>query len=230
MGACCDSVSKSQSEIKGNFIYNEIMDLINFFLNLDVHLVSLVEQMGSWTYAILFAVIFCETGLVLTPFLPGDSLIFVAATLAAQDIMDIKLLWTLFFFAAIAGDSVNYWVGSHIGKKLIRGKGLVRREYLQKTEAFYEKYGRKTIIIARFIPIVRTFAPFMAGMAHMNYKVFSAYNILGGMLWVSAFCFAGYFFGGLTWVQENLHYLILFIIGISILPPVWEYMKSRREN
>ncbi len=205
------------------------MDFIDFFLNLDTHLASLVDQMGSWSYAILFGVVFCETGLVFTPFLPGDSLIFVASTLAAQDIMDIKVLWPAFMVAAITGDSVNYFVGSRLGKRLSSGKKtLIKKDYLQKTEAFYEKYGKKTIVLARFIPIVRTFAPFVAGMANMNYKVFSAYNVFGAFLWVTLFSCAGYFFGGLTWVQENLHYLILLIIVLSMLPPLWEYVKSRR--
>lgn len=207
------------------------MDFIDFFLHLDVHLSSLVDQMGSGAYVILFGVVFCETGLVFTPFLPGDSLIFVSATLAAQDILDIKVLWPLFFVGAVAGDTVNYWVGSRLGKRLSSGKKtLIKREYLEKTESFYEKYGKKTIVIARFIPIVRTFAPFVAGMANMDYKVFSFYNVLGAFLWVTLFSCAGYFFGGLTWVQENLHYLILLIIGISILPPIWEYMMSRRKK
>ncbi len=206
------------------------MDLIDFFLHLDEHLASLVAEFGWGTYGVLFAIIFCETGLVFTPFLPGDSLIFVAATLAAQEALDIKFLWLVFVVAAIMGDSVNYWIGDKLGKKIVREKGLIRKEHLQKTEAFYDKYGKKTIVIARFIPIVRTFAPFMAGMAHMDYKTFITYNISGGLVWVSLFSFAGYFFGELPWVQENLHYLILLIIFVSFLPPVWEYWKSRKQH
>ncbi|MEK9159141.1 MAG: DedA family protein [Patescibacteria group bacterium] len=204
------------------------MDLIDLFLHLDEHLASLVEQFGWGSYVVLFAIVFCETGLVFTPFLPGDSLIFVAATLAAQEVMNVLLLWPLLLVAAIVGDSVNYWIGSRFGRKLVREKGLIRHEHLDRTRAFYEKYGKKTIVIARFIPIVRTFAPFMAGMAHMDYKVFWFYNVLGGFLWVTLFTFAGYFFGELPWVQENLHYLILLIIFLSLLPPVWEYWRNRK--
>ncbi|MFA4815550.1 MAG: VTT domain-containing protein [Candidatus Gracilibacteria bacterium] len=204
------------------------MNLIDFFLHLDEYLSILVGQFGWGSYLILFGVVFLETGLVFTPFLPGDSLIFVASTLAAQEIMDIKLLWALFTVAAITGDSVNYWVGSRLGKKIIHEKGLLKVEYLKRTEDFYAKYGKKTIIIARFIPIIRTFAPFVAGIARMNYRTFLIYNICGGIAWVSLFTLTGYFFGELPWVQDNLHILIVLIIVVSLLPPIWEYIKSRK--
>jgi len=203
------------------------MDFIDFFLHLDIHLANLVTEFGFGTYAVLFAVVFCETGLVFTPFLPGDSLIFVAATLAAQDVLNVFSLYLVFLIAAILGDTINYWIGHFLGKKIVREKGLIRDEHLDRTREFYDKYGKKTIVMARFIPIVRTFAPFVAGMSRMDYKIFSFYNVLGGFLWVTLFTLAGYFFGELPWVQENLHYLILLIIGVSILPPVFEYAKAK---
>jgi membrane-associated protein len=203
--------------------------LLDFILHLDVHLPLLVEQFGWLSYGILFLIVFCETGLVFTPFLPGDSLLFVAGTLAGQGTLKVLLLWLVLTVAAILGDSVNYWVGTHFGRRLERSK-MVRPEYLEKTQGFYEKYGKKTIIIARFIPIVRTFAPFVAGMARMNYRDFLIYNIVGGIAWVSFFIFAGFFFGRITWVQDNLEKVILGIMVLSLVPPILEVWKQHKAS
>ncbi len=203
------------------------LSFFDFILHLDQYLTLLVEQFGWVTYLILFAIIFCETGLVFTPILPGDSLIFLAATLAAQGTLNVWLLWVLFLVASIVGDSVNYWIGGHFGKRLANTRFL-KKEYMERTEAFYEKYGKKTIIIARFIPIVRTFAPFMAGTARMNYRDFLVYNVVGAFVWVTTFVLAGYFFGTLPWVQNNLHTLVFVLIGVSLLPPLWEFWRGRK--
>ncbi len=203
--------------------------LLDFILHLDVHLPLLVEQFGWLSYGILFLIVFCETGLVFMPFLPGDSLLFVAGTLAGQGTLQVLLLWTVFTVAAILGDSLNYWVGTHFGRRLEKSK-FIRPEYLEKTKGFYEEYGKKTIIIARFVPIVRTFAPFVAGMGHMNYRDFLFYNIVGAIAWVSSFIFAGYFFGQIPWVEANLEKVILGIIILSIIPPILEVWKQHRAS
>jgi len=200
--------------------------LLDFFLHLDVHLATLVQDFGWASYAILFAVLFCETGLVFMPFLPGDSLLFVAGTLAGQGMLQVWTLWAALVLASIVGDSVNYWVGTRFGLRLEQSKS-VPQKYLQKTHAFYEKYGKKTLIIARFIPIVRTFAPFVAGMGRMDYRTFLTYNIVGGVSWVSFFIFTGYFFGQITWVQQHLETVILGIVVLSLIPPVVEFAKRR---
>lgn len=204
-------------------------NFFDFLLHLDVHLTALVQQYGNLTYGILFLIAFCETGLVFTPFLPGDSLIFVAATLASQKALNIFILWTAFTVASIAGDSVNYWVGTRFGHKLEASKSL-RKDYLQKTQDFYARYGKKTLVMARFIPVVRTFAPFVAGMGRMNYRDFLIYNVVGGVAWVSFFTFVGYFFGRITWVQNHLETVILGIIFVSLLPPALEWWKARRKK
>ena len=202
-------------------------NLFDFLLHLDVHLTALVQQYGNFTYGILFLIAFCETGLVFTPFLPGDSLIFVAATLASQHFLNILILWVAFTVASILGDSVNYWVGTRFGHKLEQSKAL-RVDYLQKTQDFYAKYGKKTLVMARFIPVVRTFAPFVAGMGRMNYADFLFYNVVGGVAWVSFFTGVGYFFGRVTWVQNHLETVILGIIALSLVPPVLEWWKLRK--
>ena len=202
--------------------------LIDFILNIDTHLAALVANYGLWIYAILFLIVFCETGLVVTPFLPGDSLLFVAGTLAALGKMDVHLLVMLLIVAAILGDGVNYAIGKHVGLKLFdRFPRLLKRSYLNKTHAFYAKHGGKTIIFARFVPIVRTFAPFVAGVGHMEYRQFLRYNVIGALLWVIGFCYAGYFFGNMPFVQKNLEYLIFGIIIVSILPGVIEIIRHR---
>ncbi|MCD4604955.1 DedA family protein [Proteus mirabilis] len=206
--------------------------LIDFILHIDVHLAELVAQYGTWVYAILFLIIFCETGLVVTPFLPGDSLLFVAGALSALDTNDVNvhLMVLLLLFAAILGDAVNYSIGRIFGEKLFSNPNsrIFKREYLDKTHAFYEKHGGKAIILARFVPIVRTFAPFVAGMGKMSYRHFAFYNVTGAIAWVLLFTYAGYFFGDLDIVQKNLKLLIVAIIVISILPGVIEVIRHRR--
>ncbi len=208
--------------------------LIDFILHIDVHLAELVAQYGTWVYAILFLIIFCETGLVVTPFLPGDSLLFVAGALSALDTNDVNvhLMVLLLLFAAILGDAVNYSIGRIFGEKLFSNPNsrIFKREYLDKTHAFYEKHGGKAIILARFVPIVRTFAPFVAGMGKMSYRHFAFYNVTGAIAWVLLFTYAGYFFGDLDIVQKNLKLLIVAIIVISILPGVIEVMRHRRAS
>ncbi len=208
--------------------------LIDFILHIDVHLAELVAQYGTWVYAILFLIIFCETGLVVTPFLPGDSLLFVAGALSALDTNDVNvhLMVLLLLFAAILGDAVNYSIGRILGEKLFSNPNsrIFKREYLDKTHAFYEKHGGKAIILARFVPIVRTFAPFVAGMGKMSYRHFAFYNVTGAIAWVLLFTYAGYFFGDLDIVQKNLKLLIVAIIVISILPGVIEVIRHRRAS
>jgi membrane-associated protein len=204
--------------------------VIDFILHIDRHLAELTAAYGPWIYGILFLIIFCETGLVVTPFLPGDSLLFVAGAIATQDAMNVHLMVALLIVAAILGDAVNYSIGRFFGAKLFANPDskIFRRRYLEVTEAFYDKHGGKTIILARFVPIVRTFAPFVAGMGHMPYRRFAAYNVIGAIVWVTLFSYAGYFFGNLPVVQSNLHYLIVAIIFVSILPGVIEIIRHRR--
>lgn len=206
--------------------------IIDFILHIDVHLAELVAQYGMWVYAILFLILFCETCLVVTPFLPGDSLLFVAGALAALPTNDLNVhtMVALMVVAAILGDAVNYTIGRLFGEKLFSNPNskIFRRSYLDKTHQFYEKHGGKTIILARFVPIVRTFAPFVAGMGHMSYRHFAAYNVIGALVWVLLFTYAGYLFGDLPVVQENLKLLIVGIIIVSILPGVIEIWRHKR--
>ncbi len=205
-----------------------IKTLIDIFLHLDVYLADIIHTYGVWTYALLFLVIFMETGFVVTPFLPGDSLLFAAGTFAALEAIDIRLVWILMAIAAIGGDTVNYWIGHYIGPRAFSGNvRFLKKEYLDKTHEFYEKHGGKTIILARFIPIIRTFAPFVAGVGAMTYSHFIAYNVIGGLLWVTLFLFGGYFFGNIPFVKHNFEFVILAIIFISVLPPIVEYLKAR---
>jgi membrane-associated protein len=205
--------------------FNYLLDL---FLHLDVHLNELVTQYGTLTYLILFLVIFAETGLVVTPFFPGDSLLFAAGTFAATGSFDVHLLFIIVAAAAILGDTVNYWIGSYIGPKAFhKDTRFIKKEYLQKTHAFYEKYGGITIIIARFIPIIRTFAPFVAGIGTMKYSRFISYNIIGGLLWTTLFIYGGYLFGNIPFVRNNFSLVILAIIFISILPGIIKLLKHR---
>jgi membrane-associated protein len=192
----------------------------------------MIAQYGFWTYAILFAVIFCETGLVVTPFLPGDSLLFVTGSLAAADNSTLNpwLLVVVLSIAAILGDTVNYWIGHYLGPKAFTDKHrFLKKEYLERTHRFYEKYGGKTIILARFVPIVRTFAPFVAGIGAMNYPKFIIYNIVGGIVWVTVFIWAGYLFGNLPIVRNFFPLVVIAIIAISVMPMVIEYWKAKRE-
>ncbi|MBM7343952.1 DedA family protein [Pantoea coffeiphila] len=206
--------------------------VVDFILHIDVHLAELVAQYGVWVYAILFLILFCETGLVVTPFLPGDSLLFVAGALAALPGNDLNVhtMVALMVVAAIIGDAVNYTIGRLFGDKLFSNPNskIFRRSYLDKTHAFYERHGGKTIILARFVPIVRTFAPFVAGMGKMSYRHFAIYNVSGALLWVLLFTYAGYLFGNMPMVQENLKLLIVVIILLSILPGVIEVWRHRR--
>ncbi|MBJ3814434.1 DedA family protein [Shimwellia pseudoproteus] len=206
--------------------------IIDFVLHIDVHLAELVAQYGVWVYGILFLILFCETGLVVTPFLPGDSLLFVAGALSALPSNDLHVhtMVTMMVIAAVLGDAVNYTIGRLFGQKLFSNPNskIFRQSYLDKTHEFYAKHGGKTIILARFVPIVRTFAPFVAGMGHMSYRHFAAYNIVGAVLWVLLFTYAGYFFGNFPMVQENLKLLIVAIIVVSVLPGVVEIIRHKR--
>ncbi len=208
--------------------------LIDFVLHIDKHLLAIVADYHQWTYAILFLIIFCETGLVVTPFLPGDSLLFVAGAIAAQPGMpiDVHLLALILFGAAVAGDSCNYSIGRMFGQRLFSNPDskIFKQSHLDKTHEFYAKYGGKTIVIARFVPIVRTFAPFVAGMGRMHYRNFMSFNVAGGAAWVAIFCYAGYFFGDLPFVQNNLSLLIVAIIFVSCLPAVFEVLRVRFLN
>lgn len=211
------------------------MDFIHFFvdfiLHIDKHLDQMIITYGVWVYVILFLIVFCETGLVVTPFLPGDSMIFVAGTLAARatNQLDIFVLCTVLIFAAILGDSVNFEIGRFFGQKLFSNPNskVFKQQHLKKTHDFYSKYGGKTIILARFVPIVRTFAPFVAGMGKMNYRYFISFNVAGGVLWVLIFALTGYFVGNVPWVQDNLKFLMIAIILISILPAIVEVIRNK---
>ncbi|CFQ39030.1 MULTISPECIES: DedA family protein [Yersinia] len=206
--------------------------VIDFILHIDVHLAELVAQYGVWVYGILFLILFCETGLVVTPFLPGDSLLFVAGALASLPSNDINvhIMVALMVTAAILGDAINYTIGRVFGEKLFSNPDskIFRRSYLDKTHQFYEKHGGKAIILARFVPIIRTFAPFVAGMGKMSYRHFAAYNVIGALVWVLLFTYAGYLFGNVPIVQNNLKLLIVAIIVVSILPGVFEIWRHRR--
>ncbi|HQQ77626.1 MAG TPA: DedA family protein [Thermoanaerobaculia bacterium] len=206
-----------------------LKQLIDVFLHIDKHLAEVTRDYGAWTNAILFAIVFCETGLVVTPFLPGDSLLFTAGALASLGTLNVWVLFLLLSVAAILGDTVNYWIGKKIGPRAFDGTvKFLKQEHLRKTEAFYEKHGKKTIILARFVPIVRTFAPFVAGVGSMAYGTFIAYNVIGGVAWVAICVFSGYFFGNIPIVKKNFSLVVLAIIGISVLPLAWEWWKARQ--
>jgi membrane-associated protein len=202
--------------------------LINLFLHLDECLDTIITQYGAWTYGILFLVIFVETGLVIMPFLPGDSLLFAAGTFAALGSLNLWSLLGLLMVAAVLGDTVNYSIGHYLGERAYNIK-WIKKEYLDKTHAFFEKHGGIAIFLARFVPIVRTFAPFVAGIGKMSYGYFITYNFVGGITWVALFTFAGYFFGNIPFVQKNFEFVIVAIILISVLPMVFEWWKARRE-
>ena len=213
--------------------------VIDLFLHIDKNLAMVIEQFGMWSYVLLFGVIFCETGLVILPFLPGDSLLFAAGALSASlGSFNIWLLWGLMVLAAFVGDTVNYWIGHAAGSKAfdpnfkfkilnleIKTSKILKLEYLEKAQAFYDKHGGKAIVLARFVPIVRTFAPFVAGVGKMNYKNFITYNFFGGLTWVTLFTFGGYLFGNIPIVKENFHYMVVGIILFSVVPIVWEIRK-----
>lgn len=204
--------------------------LLDLFLHLDTYLADIIRQYGTWTYAILFSVIFMETGFVVTPFLPGDSLLFAAGTFAALDSgLNVIVLLVLLIAAAVLGDTVNYWIGHYLGDRAYNVK-WVKKEYLDKTHAFFEKHGGKTIFLARFVPIVRTFAPFVAGIGRMSYGFFFRWNVIGGITWVALFTLAGYFFGNIPFVKHNFEFVIIAIILISVVPIGVEWLKARREK
>lgn len=206
------------------------MELFKYILHFDVYLKAIIEAYGALTYLILFLIIFAETGLVVTPFLPGDSLIFVAGTLAGGGLLNLGIIYIILLVAAVLGDTVNYWIGKRIGPRVFARENsrLFKKEYLIKTHAFYEKHGGKTIILARFVPIVRTFAPFVAGVGEMNYRTFISYNAIGGLIWVTSLTLAGYFFGGLPIIKNNFEYVVIGIVFVSLLPMVIEYIKHKQ--
>jgi membrane-associated protein len=215
-----------------------LKDFLDFFLHLDTHLFALIQDYGVWIYAILFLIIFVETGLVIMPFLPGDSLLFAAGTFCAGVVkgnemaeLNLWIVLMLLILAAIMGDAVNYFLGKTIGAKVLQWKigkrQLVKQKYIDQTHAFYEKHGSKTIIIARFVPIVRTFAPFVAGIGNMSYTKFLKFNVIGGITWVCGLTFLGYFFGNLDFVQKNFELVIFGIIGLSLVPMVFEILKAK---
>ena len=209
-----------------------VAHFIDLFLHLDKHLGELVKEYGTWTYLVLFIIIFCETGLVVTPILPGDSLLFAAGAIAALGSLNPHLLIVLLTIAAVLGDAVNYQIGRYIGPAVFKKEDsrFFKRAHLEKTHAFYERYGGKTIIIARFVPIVRTFAPFIAGVGQMSYKRFALYNVVGAILWVVIGVYAGYLFGGLKIVKENFSLIIIAIVLISLLPAAFEFWRAKREK
>ena len=206
-----------------------LASLIDFVLHIDQHLIELTQTYGLWIYAILFLIVFCETGLVVTPFLPGDSLLFAAGAVAALGGMNVHIAVALLLAAAVIGDAVNFAIGKYFGEKLFAkpDSRVFKREYLDKTHAFYEKYGGKTIILARFVPIVRTFAPFVAGMGKMHYGRFIRYNIIGALMWVGLLTYAGYFFGELPVVKNNFGLVVIGIIVVSVLPMAVEIAKAK---
>ncbi|HEX8545667.1 MAG TPA: DedA family protein [Cytophagaceae bacterium] len=205
-----------------------LKQFVDFFLHLDHHLNQIILDYGVWTYVILFLIIFIETGLVVMPFLPGDSLLFAAGAFAAKGSLNLAVLLVLLFLAAFLGDTVNYLIGKFIGPKVFRRDYLlIKRSHLLKTQDFYNKHGGKTIIFARFIPIIRTFAPFIAGVGSMNYSRFITYNIVGGLVWVIGLTLMGYFFGSIPWVERNFEVVIIGIIVLSILPPVIEFIRHK---
>lgn len=202
--------------------------MIDFILNIDVHLGQLIANYGALTYGILFTIIFVETGLVFVPFLPGDSLLFAAGAFSALGSLNLIIVYLLLILAAILGDTVNYWIGHFFGERLIANPRVpINKEHIEKTKAFFDKHGGKTIILARFVPIVRTFAPFVAGVGKMSYKQFISFNVIGGFLWVTIFVIAGYFFGNIPSVKHNFSVVIIAIVLISILPIIIEAVKHK---
>ncbi|WII93683.1 DedA family protein [Kingella negevensis] len=211
-----------------------LMQLLDFILHIDKHLVTLVAQHGAWVYAILFLIVFCETGLVVTPVLPGDSMLFAAGAVAATSngVLNVHLLAALLIVAAIAGDASNFEIGKHFGEKLFANKNsrIFKQEYLDKTHAFYEKYGGKTIILARFVPIVRTFAPFVGGMGKMNYGQFFRYNVIGALAWVLGITYLGYAFGNVPAVKNNFGLVVIAIIVVSVVPMIVEIVRVKMKK
>ena len=206
--------------------------MFDLILHLDTRLLALTQEYGIWIYGILFIIIFSETGLVIAPFLPGDSLLFVAGALGGMGSLDLQVLLPLLMLAAFSGDNTNYWIGRLLGLRLIRrsGSGLIKQEHLQRTHAFYEKHGGKTILFARFLPIIRTFAPFVAGIGTMSYRLFLLFSALGSLAWITTFTVGGYYFGNIPMIKDNLTLMTLGIIIISLLPALREFVRNRRGN
>ena len=208
-----------------------IMKIVDFVLHVDIYLSEIITRYGAWTYGLLFFVVFMETGFVVTPFLPGDSLIFAAATFSARGALNPWVLFILMTIAAFIGDTANYWIGHSIGAKAYTGEvKWIKKEYMERTHAFFEKHGGKTIFLARFVPILRTFTPFVAGVSKMPYSYFITWNLVGGATWVATFTLLGYFFGGIPFIQDNFELVIVAIILISLVPAVVEAVKARRED
>lgn len=208
-----------------------LTSFIDIVLHLDTHLLALTQQYGVWVYGILFVIIFCETGLVVAPFLPGDSLLFVAGALCGMGSLEIGLLAPLLILASFSGDNTNYWIGRLVGVRLVKyaNGNFFKREHLEKTHAFYEKHGGKTILFARFLPVIRTFAPFVAGIGMMHYRLFLAFSALGSIAWVGFFTVGGYFFGNIPVIKDNLTVMVLAIVFISILPALIQFFRSRKK-
>lgn len=207
-----------------------ILQIVDFILHVDVYLNDIIARYGAWTLALLFIIIFLETGLVVTPFLPGDSLIFAAATFAARGSLNPWVMFVLLAIAAVTGDTVNYWIGHRVGARAYTGEvKWIKKEYMERTHVFFEKHGGKTIFLARFVPIIRTFAPFVAGVSQMTYGFFIRWNIIGGITWVALFTLLGYFFGNIPFVEQNFELVIVAIIVISVIPAVVEGLKARKE-
>lgn len=209
-----------------------LLHFFDFFLHLDKHLLAFVQDYGSWTYLFLFLIIFCETGLVVTPFLPGDSLLFVAGALSAAGSLNVGVTLTILSVAAVLGDTVNYGIGRFMGHKISQEKyrRILKPEYLERTHNFFEKHGAKTIILARFFPIIRTFAPFLAGAGKMSYRKFFLYNVIGALVWIFLLTLAGYFFGNIPFVKKNFTAVIFGIIIVSLLPGFWEYYQHKKSS
>ncbi|MBI5621113.1 DedA family protein [Candidatus Gottesmanbacteria bacterium] len=203
---------------------------MDFILHLDRYLSQFVSDFGGVTYAVLFLIVFAETGFVVTPFLPGDSLLFAAGAIAALGSLNVGVVILILIIAAIAGDTVNYWIGHYFGRKIVNHPRIpfINQEHIDKTEQFYKKHGGKTIIMARFVPIVRTFAPFVAGIGSMEYGKFIAYNVIGGVVWVGVFTLLGFFFGNISFIKENFHYAIVAIVLLSVAPMIYEYIQAKR--
>jgi membrane-associated protein len=215
-------------------MFEPIKKLVDFILHIDVHLGEIINNYGTWTYAVLFFIVFAETGLVVTPFLPGDSLLFAAGAFSAKPdtVLNVHVMAALLFLAAFIGDTVNYWIGAKLGPAVFKREDsmFLRRKHLERAHAFFEKYGGRAIILARFVPIVRTFVPFVAGIGKMTYRQFIIYNLIGGFAWVYFFTYAGYLFGNQPFVQKNFKLVILAIIFLSVLPIVFEAWKAFRES
>ena len=208
-----------------------LMSAIDMFLHVDRHLVEVAMNYGAWVYALLFVIVFCETGVVVTPFLPGDSLLFAVGALAAAGVLDVVAVLSLLTAAAILGDNTNYFIGRVAGPRVFTEHNrLLKREHLLRTQRFYERHGGKTVVLARFVPIVRTFAPFVAGVGRMTYSRFMMFNVTGGVVWVFLLVLTGYYFGNLTIVRENFSLAVLAIIFLSLLPAVYEYLRERRRR